>query len=166
MLCENVYKTFTHKSNKPDSSHWVSPYDNHLLCTLSPTNLLPTVGYFRFLYVPSSSVKTPLSSQVGNLVFIPAFNVLSSVLSIVFFLRASCCFPAAVKTRSIPPPDPGQPSYRPFYHIRSNERSNELLLSHNRDSKERNTVLPPVRQLNVSDLLRTDLTKVYCWKVS
>ena len=25
---------------------------------------------------------------------------------------------------------------------------------------------PPVRQLNVSDLLRTDLTKVYCWKVS
>jgi hypothetical protein len=24
-------------------------------------------------------------------------------------LRASCCFPAAVKTRSIPPPDPGQP---------------------------------------------------------
>ncbi len=29
------------------------------------------------------------------------------------------------------------------------------------DSKERNTVLPPVRQLNVSDLLRTDLTKVY-----
>jgi hypothetical protein len=132
VVCENVYKTFTHKSNKPDSSHWLTPYDNHLLCTLSPTNLLPTVGYFRFLYVPSSSVKTPLSSQVGNLVFIPAFNVLSSVLSIVLFLRASCCFPAVVKTHSIPPPDPGQPSYGPFYHIRSNERSNELLLSHNR----------------------------------
>ncbi len=31
------------------------------------------------------------------------------------------------------------------------------------DSKERNTVLPPVRQLNVSDLLRTDLTE-YCWR--
>ena len=105
----NVYKTFTHKSNKPDSSHWLTPYDNHLLCTLSPTNLLPTVGYFRFLYVPSSSVKTPLSSQVGNLVFILAFYVLCSVLSIVLFLRASCCFPSAVKTRSIPPPDPGQP---------------------------------------------------------
>ncbi len=24
----------------------------------------------------------------------------------------------------------------------------------------------PVRQLNVSDLLSTDLTEVYCWKVS
>ena len=71
ILSENVYKTFTHKSNKTDSNHWVSPYDNHLLCTLSPTNLLPTVGYLR--------------------------------------LRASCCFPAVVKTRSIPPPDPGQP---------------------------------------------------------
>ena len=81
MLCENVYKTFTHKSNKPDSSHWLTPYENHLLCTLSPTNLLPTVGYFRFLYVSSSSVKTPLSSQVVNLVFIPVFNVISSVLS-------------------------------------------------------------------------------------
>ncbi len=33
------------------------------------------------------------------------------------------------------------------------------------DSKERNTVLPPIRQLNVLDLLRTDLTEVYCWKV-
>ena len=55
MLCENVYKTFTHKWNKPDSSHWVRTYDNHLLCTLSHTNLLPTVGYLRFLFVPSSS---------------------------------------------------------------------------------------------------------------
>ena len=81
VLCENVYKTFTHKSNKPDS----------------------------FLYVPSSSVKTPLSSQVGNLVFIPTFNVVSSVWSIVFFLRASCCFAAVVKTRSIPSVDLGQP---------------------------------------------------------
>jgi hypothetical protein len=24
-------------------------------------------------------------------------------------LRSSCCFPAAVMSRSIPPPDPGQP---------------------------------------------------------
>ena len=38
-------------------SHWVSPYDNHLLCTLSPTNLLPTVRYLRFLCVCSSSVE-------------------------------------------------------------------------------------------------------------
>ena len=30
------------------------------------------------------------------------------------------------------------------------------------DCKERNNVLHPVRQLNVSDLLCTDLTKVYC----
>jgi hypothetical protein len=29
------------------------------------------------------------------------------------------------------------------------------------DSKESNTVLPSVRQLSVSDLLRTDLTQVY-----
>jgi hypothetical protein len=32
----------------------------------------------RFLYVPSSSVKTPLSSQVGNFVLIDAFNVISN----------------------------------------------------------------------------------------
>jgi hypothetical protein len=30
------------------------------------------------------------------------------------------------------------------------------------DPKERNTVVPPVRQLNVSDFLCTDLNKVYC----
>ena len=63
-----------------------------------------TVDYLCFLYVSSSSVKTPLSSQVGNIVLIDAFNVLSRVLSIVLFLRASCCFPAEKKTRSIPPP--------------------------------------------------------------
>ena len=48
---QNVYS----QSNKSDQSHWVSPYDKHLLCTLSPTNLLPTVGYLRFLYASSSS---------------------------------------------------------------------------------------------------------------
>ena len=67
-----------------------------------------TVDYLRFLYVSSSSVKTPLSSQVGNIVLIDAVNVLSRVLSIVFFLRASCCFPDEKKTRSIPPPDAWQ----------------------------------------------------------
>ncbi len=91
---------FTHKSNKVDPKHWVSPYDNHLLWTLSPTNLL---------YVSSSSVKTPLSWQVGNLVFIPVFKVFSNVLSMVFFLRSSYCFPVGGKTLSIPPPDPGKP---------------------------------------------------------
>jgi hypothetical protein len=68
-----------------------------------------TVDYLRFLYVSSSSVKTPLSSQVGNIVLIDVFNVYSRVLSIVLFLRASCCFPAEKKTRSIPSPDAGQP---------------------------------------------------------
>jgi hypothetical protein len=66
------------------------------------------VGPLHFLYVSSSSVKTPLSSQVDNVVSIDVFNVLSRVLSIVFFLRVSCCFPAEKKTRSIPPPDAGQ----------------------------------------------------------
>ncbi len=66
-----------------------------------------------------------------------------------------------------PDPGPGQPSYHPFYHIRSNERSNELLLSYDRWFQgEKYRSPPPVRQLNVSDLLRTDLTEVYCWKVS
>jgi hypothetical protein len=54
-------------------------------------------------------LKTPLSSQVGNVVLIDAFNVFSRVLSMVLFLRVSCCFPAEKKTRSIPPPDAGQP---------------------------------------------------------
>ena len=46
-----------------------------------------------------------MSSQVGNIVLIDTFNVLYRFLFIVFFLRASCWFPAAKKTRSIPPPD-------------------------------------------------------------
>ncbi len=41
--------------------------------------------------------------------FLPSITLLSSVLSMVLFLRSSCCFPSALKTRSIPPPDPGQP---------------------------------------------------------
>jgi hypothetical protein len=48
------------------------------------------------------------------------------------FLGTSSCCQTPVKTHSIPPPNPGQPSYRPFYHIHSNERSNDLLWSHNR----------------------------------
>ena len=50
-----------------------------------------------------------MSSQVGNFVLIDAFIVLSRVLSMVLLLRESCCFPAEKKTRSIPPPDAGQP---------------------------------------------------------
>ena len=88
-----VYKTFTHKSkqarlkplSKPISQPPPSP----------PSSYQPpdTVDYLRFLYVSSSSVKTPLSSQVGNFVLIDAFIVLSRVLSMVLFLRSSCCFP-------------------------------------------------------------------------
>ncbi len=63
----------------------------------------------------SSSVETPLSSQVGNIVLIDVFNVFSRVLSIVLFLRASWCFPDKKKTRSILSPDTGQPWYR--HHI-------------------------------------------------
>ena len=104
-----AYKTFTHKSkharlkplSKPISQPPPSP----------PSSYQPpdTVDYLRFLYVSSSSVKTPLSSQVGNVGLIDVFNVLSRVLSMVLFLRPSCCFPAEKKTRSIPPPDAGQP---------------------------------------------------------
>ncbi len=98
-------------------------------------------------------MKTPLSSQVGN-IFIPVLNVVFSVsVSIVFFLRESFCFPAAVKTRSIPPPDPGQPSYHPFYHIRSNERSNELLLSHK---------VIPRREIPFSPLSDNWMCQTYC----
>jgi len=38
-------------------------------------------------------VKTPLSSRVANLVLIDTFNVLSRVLSIIFYLRESCSLP-------------------------------------------------------------------------
>jgi hypothetical protein len=73
-----------------------------------------TVEYLFFLYVSSSSktplssqvdnlVKTPLSSQVDNLVLIDIFNVVSRVLSIVFFLRTSSCFPPDCKTDSLYP---------------------------------------------------------------
>ena len=104
-----VYKTFTHKSkqarlkplSKPISQPPPSP----------PSSYQPpdTVDYLCFLYVSSSSVKTPLSSQVGNVVLIDTFNELSRVLSMVLFLRASFCFPTEKKTHSIPPPDAGQP---------------------------------------------------------
>jgi hypothetical protein len=65
----------------------------------------------QFIWQPplsESSVKTPLSSQVGNLLFIPVFNVLSRVLSMVLFLR-SWYFQGEVKIHSIPRPDPGWP---------------------------------------------------------
>ena len=103
VLCINVSKRSLTNQTKQTKATDSARTDNHLLRTLSPTNLLPTVGYVRFLYASSSSVKAPLSSQVANLVLIPAFNVFSSVLSMVFFLRASCCFPAEKKTRSIMP---------------------------------------------------------------
>jgi hypothetical protein len=60
--------------------------------TLSPTNLLPTVGHFRFLYTTSSSVVKTRHQKSAIWVLIPVFNVFSSILSIVFFLRVSCCF--------------------------------------------------------------------------
>ncbi len=125
---QNVYSQIKQTRLKPLTHPIWQPPPLHPVSYQPPTHrrLLP------FPVCAFIMVKTPLSSQVGNLVFIPVFNVISSVLSIVYFLRASCCFLAAVKTRSIPPPDPGQPSYRPFYHIRYNEHSNELLWSHNR----------------------------------
>jgi hypothetical protein len=86
---QNVYSQIKQTRLKPLTYPIWQPRLNHLLCNLSPTNLLPTVVYFRFLYVPSSSMKTPLSSQVGNLVFIPAFNVFSSVLDSAF-LESLC----------------------------------------------------------------------------
>ncbi len=51
-----------HKSNKPEKN----TDSAHMTTTSSvPFVLLPTVGYFRFLYAPTSAVKTPLSpSQV------------------------------------------------------------------------------------------------------
>ena len=55
VLCENVYKTFNHKSNKPDWSRWVNPHDNHLLWTLSPTNLLPPRSLLVFPVTSSMS---------------------------------------------------------------------------------------------------------------
>ena len=67
------------------------------------TSQTNTVDYLRFLYV-SSSVKTPLSSQVGNVVLIDVFNVFSRVLSIVFSLRSSHCLTSEKKVPSIPPP--------------------------------------------------------------
>jgi hypothetical protein len=76
VLRENVYKIFTHKSNKPDSSHSVSPYDNHPLCPLSPTNILPVVGYLFFMYVSSSSVKTPSSCHHKSVIW---YSFLSSL---------------------------------------------------------------------------------------
>jgi hypothetical protein len=113
-----------------------------------------------------------LSSQVGNSVFIPVFNVISNVLSIVIFLRVSSCFPDVVRTHSIPSQDPGQPSYHQFYHI-SNEHSNELLWSHNRwfqGEKYRSTpcqttecVRLTVCGLDQSILLK-GILKVYCKK--
>jgi hypothetical protein len=80
---QNVYSLANQRNQTQTTVGWacVRPYDNHLLSTLSPTNLLPTVGYLCFLYVPSSSVKTPSSSR----------------------------FASEVKTHSIPFPDPGQP---------------------------------------------------------
>ncbi len=102
---QNVYSQIKQARLKPLSKPISQPAPS------PPSSCQPpdTVDYLRFLYVSSSSVKTPLSSQVGNVVLIDVFNVLSRVLSMVLFLRASWCVPAEKKTRSIPPPDTGQP---------------------------------------------------------
>ena len=102
---QNVYSQIKQSRLKPLSKPISQPAPS------PPSSYQPpdTVDYLRFLYVSSSAVKTPLSSQVGNFVLIDAFNVLSRVLSMVLFLRTSCCFPAEKDTRSIPPPDAGQP---------------------------------------------------------
>ena len=53
-----------------------------------------TIGYLLFLYVSSSSVKNPLSSQGGNIVLIDDFNVISRVLTRVpsFFSQGIMLF--------------------------------------------------------------------------
>ncbi len=97
----NVYKTLstnqTNQSKTTDSAHMATTSSAPSSCPL-PTSCPPT-GHRRLLAFPVCDrgiiiVKTtPLASQVGNLVLIPVFNVFSSVLSMVLFLRASCCFP-------------------------------------------------------------------------
>ena len=158
---QNVYSQIKQTRLKPLTRPvWQPPL-------LHPVSYQPPT-HRRLLVFPvcaSSSVKTPLSSQVGNR----------------YSLLPSMCFPAScplcfswehhavfqlqwrlalsrlqiqgnhLMTRSIISSPTNDPTNF-YYRITG-------------DSKERNTVLPPVRQLNVSDLLCTDLTEVYCWKV-
>ena len=73
---------------------------------------LVTVRYLCFLYVSSLSVKTPLSSQVSNLVLIVAFNVLSRVLSLVFFQLFSSWKKTDPHPHEMIPPSPPLPFQR------------------------------------------------------
>ncbi len=90
----------------------------------------------------------------------------------VFFLRLSWCFPVVVKTRSILPRDPGQPSYHPFYHIHSNERSNELLWSHKVIPRREIPFSPlsdkwmcpyPKKYIVKSMIIHTNTNTIYQW---
>ena len=80
----------------------------NLLCILSPTNLPPTVGYLCSCMCLHHRWRLLCHHKLAIWCsFLP--SAFSSVLYMVLFLRSSCCFPNAVKTRSIPPPDTGQP---------------------------------------------------------
>jgi hypothetical protein len=101
-----VYKTFTHKSNKPDQSHWLSPHHNHP----HPFSYQPPAH--RSLLVFPVCVIIMVKTQwisVASLVLIPGCNVFSSVLFREFLLRAFklCCFQA--EGNSLPPSDAGEP---------------------------------------------------------
>ncbi len=66
-------RLLTHQTKQTQTTESVHMTTTSSAPCLLPTLDLPNVDYFRFLYVSSSSVKTPLSWQVDNLVFIPVF---------------------------------------------------------------------------------------------
>jgi hypothetical protein len=87
------------------------------------------------------------TSQVGNLVFVPHFNLVSSVLSMVIFLRVSCCFPDEVKTPSIP-------------HLQMKSWETKELSPHLNDIRVRSVQMTVPCHLDMSILKDVFLTEV------
>jgi hypothetical protein len=73
-----------------DTIIWYSV--NALLWTLSPTNLLPIVGYLRFLYVSSSWWRLLCHHKSANW-YDSCLQCAFQRLVHGIFMRASCCFP-------------------------------------------------------------------------
>jgi hypothetical protein len=141
---------------------------------------LPTVGYLCFLFVPSSSknLKSFLMFEALSVTFMWTHGktVSTSTISLSEEVNENsyCPTPYPASHKLLLPC--AKNSVTAILHI-SKRNCAQQHLNHDvftvdlycrrtGDPKYRNTVVPPVRQLNVSDFLRTDFNKVYCWKVS
>ena len=164
-------KTFTRRLLTNQTNQTQSTESDHMTTTSSVPCLLllPTVDYLCFLFVSSSSVKTLSSSHHKSAIwfsffFPPSKNLKVSVEDFEGFLdvgKKHCQSLTSTKNNVDSVLHIFKRNYTQ-HHLNYDVFVVDFYDRITGDSKEGNTVLPPVRQLNVSDLLCTDLYKAYC----